>query len=276
MHFDHIYTLSENETDTGTLSKLGFATDDHFVDHPGIRSRFLAFSAHPAAAKAGARTQYLEFCEILDRRLALTTAPGSLPDFWPQFSLRSQNLKHWFKEHESTLAAFQPVYVHRAYDWQNGDSEDKPGWNFLQFHKQHFGCGGFWITEYEKRPDAIAQEPEPIPLHPNGARHLRGLVLSDAVDLSCLRSLVSLTPTPTGFAFPDGFFLDLIPQSEVRETFRGKKTDILAVVLSCATLQAATPFLSNGWQQHVFRDSKALRFQQKELQWDLILCENLA
>jgi len=161
INFDHSYTEDIKHKFFKALGRAGFRLSEHQVAHPGKHScRFIMFE------RVAGRMAYLEFVDV---------GRGGKSVNKPGISLRcSGPLKQYFAgvNKQKGVAA---KYLHRNYDWKSDAKSKLPGWNFMTFSRPRFKNIYPWFTEYEPRPGVKRL---PVPIHPNTAQSISGVVLS--------------------------------------------------------------------------------------------------
>lgn len=240
LEFDHTFTQDQRHRFLAQLEKLRFTLLPGATEHPGGVCRFIAFEQKCR--------HYLEFIHQTKGAgragLSFRTAKGNLKGFYQRLQ-RSSRL--------------DMEYVHRNYDWQKGEDEYRPGWNFLNFPKSTPKNLWVWITEYEKS----TQRKKRITLpHKNQALAVVGIEfqvsLRDRKFFECL----------LGGSLEHGVVLACGTKLYFRDAKRTRQTAVAVAMKDLDRLNQA----KHGFTLTSFAGAPALRIKNPAPKmWDILL-----
>ncbi len=206
----------------------------------------------------------LEVVEVEDPKAYLDFVPLGMKPYAPGISLV---LPDWadrdFPFFEKRFADLRPYRLHVNYDGSKG--RGRPGWNYLNFALPVIRDTFIWLTQLEEpRPRKSA-----IPVHPNGARGVRGLVFDiDAKSLTRLARLVE-TDLVDGAVDVDGVLVWSREALDGSLPTKPKVFPLAAVVVETADLGALPKGLAG--RETTFGDRAAAHLRTNDLSWDLLL-----
>ena len=213
------------------------------------------------------RCPYLELIEVRDHQVYEHFVPRGMVPYSPGINLTmDENGGTGIVSLQKKFSAWEPYILHENYE--GGEHERMPGWNYLNFRKPILPGTYLWLTEYEKPYPATP----PKTAHPNTVTGVSGLLF----DLSPhqLKGLSRLTGQPVqegeltlgGISFysrESVLLEDGLPESEF---------PLAAVLLQADNLDFFQPDKTPG-EQTILRGKPALWIQNPPQCWDLIIHE---
>jgi hypothetical protein len=268
MLFDHTNQISKDGEVFKKLLGRGFIGSERKVNHPGQqRCEFILFRPVPE------QLTYLEFCHHDPSLPKDQVEFGKDPrDHWPGFSLKaSQNLEAFFQSRKNDFADFKPNFEHKNYNWAEDNTSRLPGWNFLKFDHDPVNGIVIWVTEYEKRPNPISQEPI---IHPNHVKGIVGMIWKN-VSPKQRKDLQLITmgrAEGDRLILADGTWIHFVDESSaLSKTLGEKNSPYLAVVLAVDSMsefkRVAKPDLITQFQG---QDAAIIKLGAG---WDIIAIE---
>ncbi len=222
-YLDHFYFPDQNHEFLNSLLSRGYTNYKSETRHPGgITCRFIPFKNEDKNIKS----PYLEFLHI---------DPSSDEERITGLSLGAfDSLDEIFKNNEA-IQKNQGYLFHKNYEWDKYPDERRVGWNFIRFDnnppiKDLF----FWITEYEKDPNAGPQ-PRVLFNQDNSTLRVCGCILllsPDEVEL--MGELLDTKPDGNKFHMQFDEYIEFHDRNS--SAFLGKDYNLPGIILECESL----------------------------------------
>ena len=256
LNVGNVYGHGFGEEGLATIEAAGFALRPVASRYPGAqRCRFLDFEEGPS----------LELIEVEDEKAYVDFVPKGMKPYAPGISLvipewADRDLPYF----EKRFGALRPYRLHMNYDGSR--VRGGPGWTFLNFGLPVIRDTFVWLTVYdEPRPRRPA-----VPVHPNGARGVRGLVFDlDERKLERLAALVE-TDIVDGAVDVDGVSVWTRKAVGDLPPMRRKVSPLLAVVVETAGLEGLPKGLAAESALR-FGERPAVHVATNDLAWDLVI-----
>ncbi len=256
LYIRNIFSHGYQGGDLDLLQSIGFVYRPQVSAYAGAQTlRFIDFSSCPC----------LEFIEVTDHQAYLDFVPPGMVPYTPGISLGLvEESQKRVQDFQAEFEEWEPYLLHENYE--GGQEEYQPGWNYLNFTRSVIPDTFVWITECEKPFPAT----HPKTNHPNEVTGITGLVFDlEEGDLAGLSAL-------TGEPFQEGR-LDLggvkIYSREappLGDRLPEKEFPLSAVILKAKTLNFFN-HLENPLTQCRVLGQPALRIKTPPDSWDLIV-----
>ncbi len=238
------------------LEKAGFTFRASVSRYDGAQlCHYLDFEEGPS----------LEAVQVEDTKAYLDFVPLGMKPYTPGISLV---IPDWaerdFPFFEKRFADLRPYRLHVNYDGTR--ARGRPGWDYLNFGLPVIRDTFVWLTQLEEpRPRKPA-----APLHPNGARGVRGLVFDiDAAALTRLARLVE-ADVVDGAVDVDGVLIWSREAMDGTWPTKPKVFPLSAVVVETAGLDAWPKKIGAGHDSR-FGERPAVHLETNDLSWDLLI-----
>jgi hypothetical protein len=238
------------------LHRAGFSYREHVSTYAGAQLlHFIDFYSCPC----------LECIEVTDRQVYLDFVPPGLVPYAPGISLvLAEGAEKTLQDYQEALSDWEPYLLHENYE--GGQEEYLPGWNYLNFTRGLVPDTFIWITECEKPFPATY----PKTSHLNQVTGITGLVFNlEESELTGLSELIG-APIKEGKMDLDEVSIYSRGGSPLEGKIPEKEFPLAAVILKADTLdffQQLDPPLKEG---SVLGEA-AVQLETTPLCWDLMI-----